>query len=446
MSLRVRLLGIVAITFAVVVVGCVYAAHVSTSHELRAQTDRFLLQRAQDGRIQHGFDNRSRGANGTHIPPGLPTEPEFAEPDAFVQLIPSEGGIAQRAPIAIPIDARDRDIAKNPQPPRFRTAAIDGTPYRVLTAHVPGGAAQIARSIKETNNVLSTLDLRLLLIALIGTAVAAMLAWIIARSIVRPIERLTKATERVAQTQDLESTIEVHRHDELGRLATSFNTMLVALRDSRAQQQRLVMDASHELRTPLTALRTNVEVLQRANTMDDAQRAQVLEAVDVELVELTELVTELVDLATDGRADEPPRPTELGELTERVVARMRRLTAREIALAAGPATMVSVQPAALERALSNLVDNACKFSPSGTPVEVTVSGPRVDVADRGPGIAPADREHVFDRFYRAPEARTMPGSGLGLSIVKQIADRHGATIEILPRDGGGTVVRLTLPT
>jgi two-component system sensor histidine kinase MprB len=206
------------------------------------------------------------------------------------------------------------------------------------------------------------------------------------------------------------------------------------------------MDASHELRTPLTALRTNVEVLQRASTMDDAQRAQVLDAVDLELSELTELVTELVDLATDARADEPPQPADLGELTERVIARMRRLTGREITLTVGPDTTVSVQGAALERALSNLIDNACKFSGGGTPVDVTVAGPQVEVADRGPGIAPSDRDHVFDRFYRAPAARTMPGSGLGLSIVKQIADRHGATVEILPRVGGGSVVRLTLPT
>jgi two-component system sensor histidine kinase MprB len=443
MSLRVRLLAIVAITFAVVVVGCVYAAHVSASHELRAQTDRFLLQRSQDGRIQHGLNDLGSSRGG----PARPNEPPpFAEPDAYVQLLGADGTVKKSAAVPLPVDTRDRDIASQNQAARFRTVTIDGTPYRILTVSVPGGAAQIARSVKETNDVLSSLDIRLLLIALIGTAVAALLAWIIARRIVRPVEQLTSATERVAQTQDLESEIELGRRDELGRLAMSFNTMLVALRTSRAQQRRLVMDASHELRTPLTALRTNVEVLQRATTMDDAQRAQVLDAVDLELSELTELVTELVDLATDARADEPPQPADLGELAERVVARMRRLTGREITLTVGPDATVTVQGAALERALSNLIDNACKFSGAGTPVDVTVAGSRVEVADRGPGIAPPDRAHVFDRFYRAPEARTMPGSGLGLSIVKQIADRHGAAVEILPRIGGGTVVRLTLPT
>ncbi len=412
MSLRIRLLAIVAITFAVVVVGCVYAAHVSASHELRAQTDRFLLQRARDPRLH--VDSRQRPD-----PPGMPhlrgeeSEP-FAEPDVTVQLIEANGTQVGPGIVgSLPIDARDRDIAAHDQPPLLRTVALGHTPYRMVTAHVPGGAAQIARSIKDTNDVLATLDVRLLLIALIGTAVAALLAWIIARRIVRPVEQLTTATERVAQTQDLDSTIEVNRRDELGRLATSFNTMLIALRTSRAQQQRLIMDASHELRTPLTALRTNVEVLQRATTMDDAERAEMLAAVDLELAELTELVVELVDLATDARADEPPQHTELGELAERVVARMRRLTGRDITLTVEPDATVTVQSAALERALSNLVDNACKFSPDGTPVEVTVAGTQIEVADRGPGIAASDRDHVFDRFYRAPRRARCPGRGSG---------------------------------
>ena len=443
MSLRIRLLLVVAITFAVVVVGCVYAAHVSTSHELRAQTDRFLLQRSQDGRIQHGLEASSGGAPGGPFSPPAPRS-DFAEPDAFVQLIRADGTVARRPLVSIPVDARDRDIAQHKQPPLFRTATIDGTPYRILTVSVPGGAAQIARSVKETNDVLSTLDIRLMLIALIGTAVAALLAWIIARRIVRPVEQLTSATERVAQTQDLErDRTEPARRARPARDELQHDARRAAAR--RAQQQRLVMDASHELRTPLTALRTNVEVLQRATTMDDAQRAEMLAEVELELTELTALVTELVDLATDARADEPKQPVELGELAERVVARMRRLTGREITLTIEPDATVSAQGAALERALSNLVDNACKFSPAETPIDVTVAGTRIEVADRGPGIAASDRDHVFDRFYRAPEARTMPGSGLGLSIVKQVVDRHGGTVELVARDGGGTLARVTLP-
>jgi two-component system sensor histidine kinase MprB len=442
MSLRVRLLGAVAVTFGVVVIGCVYAAHVSASRELREQTDEFLTRRANEPQIQHGVDDfQWRGR------PGPPEPPQFAEPDAFVQLIATDGSVAQPSQIDIPVDDEARAVARGAAPAQFSSATIDGEEYRVLTVPVRGGAAQIARSIEETNNVLSSLDLRLLLIALTGTAVAAGLAWVIALRIVRPIEQLTAATEEIARTQELTHPIEVDRSDELGRLATSFNTMLVALRTSRDQQKRLVTDASHELRTPLTALRTNIEVLRRrGDTMEEQQRAEVLAEVEVELTEFTALVEELVELATDTRADEAVQRIDLGELVGRAVERMRRHTGRDITLAVRDPAVAAVRPGAIERAVSNLIDNACKFSTASAPVDVRVDGYRIDVADRGPGIAEADRTHVFDRFFRAPAARTLPGSGLGLSIVKQLVEIHGGTIELLTREGGGTLARITLPS
>src|SRR5262249_1821156 len=160
-------------------------------------------------------------------------------------------------------DAQDLAVANGRQQHRFRTARVGDDDFRILTTHVDGGAAQIARNVGDVNDVLSSLDWRLVSIALAGTAFAALLAWIIARRLVRPVEELPHGTEPVPTTQDLTEPISIERRDELGRLASSFNTMLVALRNSRDQQKRLVMDASHELRTPLTALRTNIEVLKR---------------------------------------------------------------------------------------------------------------------------------------------------------------------------------------
>ena len=450
MSLRLRLALIVAVIFAVVVVGCVYAAHLSASHELRAETDRFLQSRADDPRLQAGFRFNPNNPGGQFQLPNTnddntqPPQRRFVQPDVVVQTINTDGTVRTASTPRLPVDNRDAALAGTSEPPRLRTVTVDGTPYRVITVHTPDGAVQLARSIKETDDVLSSLDIRLLLIALGGTAMAALLAWLIARRIVRPIEQLTGATEAVAATQDLEREITVERRDELGRLATSFNTMLVALRTSREQQKRLVMDVSHELRTPLTALRTNIEVLQRNTALDDTQRAEMLGEVENELHELGDLVAELVDLATDARTEEPMQRVDLAELADRAVTRFRRRTGREITLTVDGQTEVTARPGAIERAISNLVENACKFSTA--PVEVRVDGHRVDIADRGPGIATEDREHVFDRFYRATNARTMPGSGLGLSIVKQIADLHAGSIELLPRDGGGTIARLTLPT
>ena len=456
MSLRVRLLLVVSTTFAIVVVGCVYAAHVSTRQELRSETDRFLTQRAQDPRVTGGLgDGDGRGGPGGPGGPGVSPNAQpgssqpLAEPDAIVQLLDTKGVVVRsiaNQPL-LPVDTQDKAIAARGGRSRFRNVTVSGTEYRVLTVALhDGGAAQIGRSVAGTNHVLSTLDLRLLLIALAGTALAALLAWLIARRIVRPVEQLTLAAEHIAQTQELDQNIAVSRRDELGRLATSFNTMLAALGSSRAQQQRLVMDASHELRTPLTALRTNIELLQRAGSLGDEQRTELLGAAQVELEELGDLVAELVDLATDARAEEPVQRTDLGELVERVVERERRRNGRPISLVRESAASADVRASAIDRAVHNLLDNARKFSPDGSPLEVEVRSGVIEVRDRGVGVAPDERELVFDRFYRATTARTQPGSGLGLAIVRQIAQLHGGTVELLERDGGGTVARLTLPT
>lgn len=451
MSLRLRLALVVATTFAVVVVGCVYAAHVSAQRALRRETDRFLVQRSRSPVFtERGPDTRNPVV-GDLTTPGEPPPHGgfvFAEPDALVQVLDPNGDVTRSfaGQPTIPVDQKDRELAASEGSPRLHTVHIDGKAYRVLTMSLPGGgAAQIARSIAESSNVLSSLDIRLFLIALGGTLVAAALAWLIARRLTRPVEKLTLATEHIAQTQDLDQHIEVERRDEIGRLAASFNTMLGALGSSRAQQQRLVVDASHELRTPLTALRTNIELLQRADTLDDAQRAELIAAAHVELTELGDLVAELVDLATDARADEPVERADLGEIAARVVDRERRRNGREITLVCDDPAEVSVRVAAIDRALHNLVDNASKFSPPGTPIEVEVRGRTVSVLDRGVGVTDDERERVFDRFYRATTARSQPGSGLGLSIVAQIAEMHGGTAELLPRPGGGTIARFTLP-
>jgi two-component system sensor histidine kinase MprB len=444
-SLRVRLALVVATTFAIVVVGCVYAAHVSAQNELRAETERFLENRARDPRITGERDNPFFPGHG---PNRNDARPPFIEPDAITQFLNADGqvvGAFEDLP-ALPVDERDREIAAAGEGKQLRNASVAGEEYRVITVGIPGGgAAQIGRSIEEANDVLATLDMRLLLIALVGTVVAAALAWLIASRLVRPVERLTTAAEHVAATQDLSQQIDVERRDELGRLAASFNTMLVALANSREQQQRLVLDASHELRTPLTALRTNIELLQRARDIDDAERSELLDAALVELQELGDLSAEMVELATDARADEPLQEINLATIAESVVERQRRRTGRTITFTTEePATLV-VRAAALERAIGNLVDNACKFSPPDTAVDVVVDHARIDVRDRGPGVAVEEREYVFDRFYRATTARTEPGSGLGLSIVKQIVEMHGGTVALVGLDEGGTIARIELP-
>jgi two-component system sensor histidine kinase MprB len=446
MSVRLRLTVVVATTFALVVVGCVYAAHVSARHQLRAATDAFLRQRSD---------------RFTHAPPGaFPSGGQFdddgdhrggpalADPDALTQILTSRGAVASyiAGQPTLPVDTTDRSIAQRGGGPRYRDVRVGDESYRLLTIGLPGGgAAQIARGVDADNNLLSTIDRRLLLIALAGTVVAASLAWFIARRMTRPIEDLTASATLVATTMDFDHPIDVTRRDEIGTLAASFNRMLDALRTSREQQRRLVMDASHELRTPLTALRTNMDLLRRAHSYDDAQRAELLGATDVELRELTDLVSELVELATDTRSEEIVQPVDLGDVADRVAGRQERRSHHPIRVTKVDPAVVDARVTLLERAISNLLDNALKFSPPGAEIEVVARGGVIEVLDRGEGIAPEDLPHVFDRFYRSPTARRVPGSGLGLAIVEQIAELHGGHVALEARAGGGIVAHFELP-
>ena len=234
----------------------------------------------------------------------------------------------------------------------------------------------------------------------------------------------------------------VEGRDETGRLGTAFNGMLASLARSKKAQQQLVQDAGHELRTPLTSLRTNVRVMQRFEELSPASRERLLADLDSETKELTAMVNELVELATDRRDEEQPTALELGAVVDTVVDRARRRSGREIVVV-GDRSPVVVRPQAVERAVSNLVENALKFS-DGT-VEVTVHLGSVQVSDRGPGIAEADLDRLFDRFYRSDAARALPGSGLGLAIVRDMADAHGGTVMARPRDGGGATIGFQLP-
>ena len=284
----------------------------------------------------------------------------------------------------------------------------------------------------------------MIFVALAGIGVAAVLGALVARTALKPVRRLTTEAEVVTETQDLGHRIEVHGHDELARLGASFNTMLAALEESQRAQRQLVADASHELRTPLTSLRTNIEVLARRGDLPDEKREALLSDVVGQLEEMSLLVTNLVELASErprARGDQ----TQLDVLTQEAVDRAQRLAPQVAFRTELQESVVRAVPSRLERAIANLLDNAVKWSPPGGEIEVSVAGGEVTVRDHGPGIDDADLPYVFDRFYRAPSARPLPGFGLGLALVRQVADEHGGTVAVERPDGGGTLVRLRVP-
>jgi two-component system sensor histidine kinase MprB len=285
----------------------------------------------------------------------------------------------------------------------------------------------------------------LLAVSIGGVALAAALGLLVARTTLVPVRRLTRAAERIAATRDLRSRVGGGRGDELGRLAKTFDSMLDALASSVGAQRQLVADASHELRTPLASIRTNLEVLQLDEGMPLADRRRVLADAVAELGEMTHLIEDLVELAR-GEEHAPELAHVRLDLVVRdaVAASSRRVPAVRFDARLDP-TLVHGSEPALTRAVANLLDNACKWSPDGAVVDVTVSNGEVIVRDRGPGVDEADRTHVFDRFYRSAASRTLPGSGLGLAIVRQIAEAHGGSASVEPAPGGGSVFRLRLP-
>jgi two-component system sensor histidine kinase MprB len=307
-----------------------------------------------------------------------------------------------------------------------------------------GVVLQVGRPLEENSRVLHDLKLRTILLVFVVTAGAAALGWLIARSVTGPLARLTRAATDVEKSGRLDVEVPVGGNDEVGQLGSAFNGMLGALAASRDDQRRLVEDAGHELRTPLTSVRTNLAVLRRHPDLDAETRAKILDDLHAETEELVGLVEEVVSLARGSTDETPPEPVALGEMARVVARRAERRHSRPITVVADD-SVVEAAPPALERAISNLVDNAAKFDPGNGPIAIEIAAGRLIVLDRGPGITDADAGRVFDRFFRAENARAMPGSGLGLSIVRDVVERAGGHVEAAPRPGGGAIAGFTLP-
>jgi len=346
------------------------------------------------------------------------------------------------------LDQHEVAVASGDSKESIRTVREDGKDYRVVAVPVdgrPGLALVLAQSLEPQEQVLAKLGLVTLFFGLAGMVAAGMAGWGVARNGLRPVRRLTEAAEEIARTERL-APIKVEGDDEIARLASAFNQMLASLAASRDRQRRLVADAGHELRTPLTSLRTNIDLLTQAGTsLPDDARAELLDDVRAQLEELTTLVGDLVELARDEPTPAVIGTLELHEVLDQAVARVRRRApGLTYAVTADP-WYVEGDAAAIERALTNLLDNAAKWSPPGGTVTVTLHNGEVVVDDEGTGISDADLPHVFERFYRSADSRSMPGSGLGLAIVAQVTERHAGSVEAGRSPSGGTRMTLRLP-
>jgi two-component system sensor histidine kinase MprB len=325
------------------------------------------------------------------------------------------------------------------------TIDVDDENVRVHTIGLRNGAIQVARSLDEVDSVLDDLRQRTLILVAIVSVAAALVGWLIAGTVAAPVSRLTRAAEEVGSSGRLDVEVPGTGSDEVGRLGAAFRNMLGALAVSRAEQQRLVQDAGHELRTPLTSLKTNLSVLRRHPEMSSDMRDGVLDDLDSEVTELTDLVNELVAVASGELEAQPNERIDLPDLAAEVAERVGRRRSREVMVEIRSRASVDAPRSALERAVTNLVDNACKFDTTGGRIDVVVDGGSLTVLDRGPGVPPGEEQRIFDRFHRSAAARSMPGSGLGLSIVREVVERAGGTVSASARDAGGAAIGFTLP-
>ncbi|MGW0879691.1 sensor histidine kinase [Streptomyces sp. NPDC002671] len=390
----------------------------------------------------------------------------------FLQVVTADGRtcvVSNSEGVSVNVTATDRNAARNPtlRDHIFHNSTDSkGNDVRVMITAVPVGgvgvtpaiepypgvAVLVSLSLKDTEKTLKDLALILLLVSGVGVVGAGAAGLAVARAGLRPVDKLTEAVEHVARTEDLTIRIPVEddSEDEVARLSRSFNSMTTALASSRDLQQQLIADAGHELRTPLTSLRTNLELLTRSEEtgrpLPPEDRKALLASVTAQMAELSALIGDLQELSrSEGQRGERVQVVSFQDTVEAALRRAR-LRGPELTITADVEPwFVQAEPSALERAIVNTLDNAVKFSPEGGTVEVELRKGVLTVRDHGPGIAEDELPHVFDRFWRSPSARALPGSGLGLSIVARSVQQAGGTVTVTRADGGGTLVTVRLP-
>ncbi|HEV8103226.1 MAG TPA: HAMP domain-containing sensor histidine kinase [Gaiellaceae bacterium] len=421
MSFRARIALLTAVAIAVAVATSSLAVWVIAKHELISQVDQTLYTQA----------NAPGPFGGS----------------ALNVTVHADGDVSGPLQGSVPYTSQAAAVAGGaPAYYTSTTIKVTGQTYHVrelVQSDGHGGVVMAVQPLGATDKALNRIRFWILLIGGIGIALAAGLAALVATAALRPVRRLTAAAENVAATGRLTERVAVPGTDELGRLALRFNEMLAALERSVGAQRRLVADASHELRTPLTAVRTNVDLL-REGKLPEGEARHALDEASVELDALTRLVSDLVELARGEERQLRLEDIQLDDLVASVVERAQARAPQVRFVTALSPTLVQADPVLLERAVSNLLDNAVKYSPDGAPIEVTVRGGEVVVADHGPGIAEVDLPRVFDRFYRAATARSKPGAGLGLAIVREAAEAHGGTASA-ESSASGARFKLALP-
>ena len=434
MTLRNRVSVAAAAGVLIVVATVSGVLYLSYAASLRARVDASLIDAAQQA---SGLTRTLKKSAASHQSPGGISQPVTVG-SVSVQLFP-DAVAGQSTPFG-PLDQRDLGVADQGEPAYFANARDKGRPFRVYTAVLPpgNGLVRASRAANADDGALQTAALLLAGLTVAATGVTYGAARLTAGRVLRPIATLTAAAEHVTETRDLTARLgDTGTSDEVGRLASSFDTMLAALHESLTAQRQLVADASHELRTPLTSLTTNLDLLEDGAGLADPQAPTLVRAAREQAGELDQLITDLLGLARYHETAPHRETVRLDLLAGEAVSRLRQRVPQAAFDTELHPCLVHVDPAAVDHAVRNLIDNAIKWTP-GTTVRVAVEDGQVVVTDHGPGIAAADLPRIFERFYRAPAARGLPGSGLGLAIVGGVAQANQGTVDVRTGPDGST--------
>ncbi|WP_418057380.1 sensor histidine kinase [Pimelobacter simplex] len=445
-SLASRVIWLTTIAVAMSVALVAVGAYITARVQMQQALDDALYSRAESAAKSDTLLNA--GAAG--VPPWA-----LGAGDVRIAFLYFEGTtvILDRGP-NIELGEAELAVAQGKRSESLRTIVTGGARYRMVAVPVQsksGLALIIAQPLADQDRTLARLGWVTLAFGIFGVLAAGLGGWAVASNGLRPVRRLSTSVEEIARTEDF-TPLPVEGDDEVARLSTAFNHLLIALDASRVRQRQLVADASHELRTPLTALRTNIDLLTMTARGDGGleglppeARDELLDDVRAQIEELTTLIGDLTELARDEPIPIQVEPVDLADVVDHAVQRVRRRAPGITFEVFTRSWWVIGEDAELERAVTNLLDNAAKWSPEGGQVDVRLSDGVLTVDDQGPGIAENDRASIFDRFWRSPDARTMPGSGLGLAIVRQVAERHSGSVHATANASGGARLVLRIP-
>jgi two-component system sensor histidine kinase MprB len=450
-TFRLRLALAAALAVATTVAIASAVVYIVMRDQLRTSIDQQLQQQYQQVQssdfLHHAFDRQNPFSPPPQGPSATATYFQVVSDDG-TSLLPSNESAK------VPVTKDTLAVAARKRGPFFSNGTVGGKQSRIYTVYggsigengvAHGAAIQFVHPTEDVDRTLQRLQLILLLVLAGGLVAGAAGGALVSRAALVPVRRLIATAERIAETGEPSERVPVNGRDELSRLGAAFNTMLEALEESLETQRRFVADASHELRTPLTSMQTNIEVLKQQERLNPESRSRLYADLERESHEMRDLIAGLLELA---RGDDPTQErttVHVDDLVENVLHRARTRFPQLTWASRLEPMVIEGYPDRFERAIWNLLENAGKWSRDGSSVDVILQHAELTVRDYGPGIAAEDREHVFDRFYRATSARSLPGSGLGLAIVREVAEAHGGTVSAEEAPGGGALLKLRLP-